>query len=557
MRSGIAGPGAWFRALTLLQKFSLLSLGWMVGTTIVGGAIAGRSAARSALRSEVGAYSEFLQALDREHGLAPALDEGDPAVRSARIAGALAALRGAPGVARIKVYDRRGTIVWSDEPRYNGLRFENRRLQRALQGEPAYELEVHRESEHRFEPADIGGLIELYLPLRRGAAGEILGVVEIYRDAGPLLAYLRTIRQTFWLIAAAGGLIVFLSMQVIVRGASTRLRQAERQLREYSARLEQKVQERTRQLEAANLSLMAASQHKSEFLAHMSHELRTPLNSILGFSEVLEDGMAGPLSDKQRRFVHNVRESGKHLLALINDILDLAKVEAGRIELHPEALAVEPMLEDVLTIVKGQAAKKHLTVGLEAAEDLPGLRADPIRLKQILFNLLSNAVKFTPDGGRVTVAARLVPAQPVNPATRPSGTVPDHPVAQRPDRPMARVPDPQSAGEWLKIRVTDTGIGIEPRDMPKLFREFVQLDNASVRKGEGTGLGLALTKKLVELHGGRIWAESAGEGRGSTFTVVLPVAGPAGPPDASAGAPLSGEDPRGRWEQPRNDRISG
>ncbi len=524
MRFGSAGPGAWFRALTLLQKFSLLSLGWMVGATIVGGAIAGRSAARSALRSEVGAYSEFLQALDREHGLAPALDEGDPAVRAARIAGALGVLRGAPGVARIKVYDRRGTVVWSDEPRYNGLRFENRRLQRALQGEPAYELEVHRESEHRFEPEEMGGLIELYLPLRRGAAGEILGVVEIYRDAGPLLAYLRTIRRTFWLIAAAGGLTIFLSMQVIVRGASTRLRQAERELREYSARLEQKVQERTRQLEAANLSLMAASQHKSEFLAHMSHELRTPLNSILGFSEVLEDGMAGPLNDKQRRFAHNVRESGKHLLALINDVLDLAKVEAGRIELHPEALAVEPMLEDALTIVQGQAAKKHLTVGLEAAEDLPGLWADPIRLKQILFNLLSNAVKFTPEGGRITVAARVQGA---------------------------------GDGEFVEIRVTDTGIGIEPGDMPKLFREFVQLDNASVRKGEGTGLGLALTRKLVELHGGRIWAESAGEGRGSTFTFVLPVAGPAGPPDASAGAPPSGEDPRGRWEQPPNDRISG
>jgi signal transduction histidine kinase len=263
---------------------------------------------------------------------------------------------------------------------------------------------------------------------------------------------------------------------------------------------------RTRELEGANRQLRAASRHKSEFLANMSHEIRTPLNSILGFSQLLLEQTASLLSEKQRRYLGHIHNSGQHLLQLINDILDLAKVEAGKTVLDPQVLRVAPLLEDILVIARGLANKKAQIIETQVAPDLPSLRADPVRFKQILFNLLSNAVKFTPERGTITLTARPV-TEDRRPATEP-------------------VPGPPSPVQWLELRVTDTGIGIKPEDLPRLFQEFVQLESASAARQEGTGLGLALTKRLVELHGGRIWAASPGEGQGSTFTVVLPFTGP-------------------------------
>jgi signal transduction histidine kinase/CheY-like chemotaxis protein len=262
--------------------------------------------------------------------------------------------------------------------------------------------------------------------------------------------------------------------------------------------LEATVEDRTRELKAANLQLAEASRQKSRFLANMSHELRTPLNSVIGFSDLLLEQTAGPLTEKQARFLTNIHNSGKHLLQLISDILDLSKVEAGKVVLQPEPLPVAATLEDILVIARGLAHKKAQTIEAQLDPELPPLQADPVRLKQILFNLLSNAIKFTPDGGRVTVTARRT----------------SHP------------------GEFVEIAVADTGIGIKADDLPRLFQEFVQLEAAATHHNEGTGLGLALTRRLVELHGGRIWAESLGEGRGSTFTVVLPFAGPGEAPES-------------------------
>jgi len=277
------------------------------------------------------------------------------------------------------------------------------------------------------------------------------------------------------------------------------------ELQQAALLLEAKVEDRTRALQAANAQLEEASRHKSEFLANMSHELRTPLNSIIGFSEFLQQQTVGPLTAKQARYVGHIQQSGKHLLQLINDILDLSKVEAGKFVLEPQALPVATTLEDILVIARGLAHQKAQSIELEIEPDLPPLQADPVRFKQILFNLLSNAVKFTPSQGRITLVARRASA----------------------------------AGELLEVCVTDTGIGIKAEDLPRLFQEFVQLEAAATKRHEGTGLGLALTKRLVELHGGRIRAESAGEGRGSSFTVLLPFGGPGGPPDASAGASSS------------------
>jgi signal transduction histidine kinase/integral membrane sensor domain MASE1 len=292
------------------------------------------------------------------------------------------------------------------------------------------------------------------------------------------------------------------------------------ELRLSAIQLGAKVEERTRQLQEAVQRAEELSRHKSEFLANMSHELRTPLSSVIGFAEVLVTRTVGPLNEKQVRFLTHILTAGRHLLGLIDEILDLAKVEAGKVVLKPEPLRVAATLEETLVLARGLAHEKHQTLQAEIAPDLPVLRADPVRFKQICFNLLSNAVKFTPEGGTITVTARTVARESARPALQPSEVPPDLPPAQSPELGLAE--------EWLEVRVTDMGIGIKPEDLPRLFQEFVQLEAQPTRGRGGTGLGLVLTRRLVELHGGRIWVESEGEEKGSTFTVALPFAGPEG-----------------------------
>lgn len=241
------------------------------------------------------------------------------------------------------------------------------------------------------------------------------------------------------------------------------------------------------ELQRKNAELERASRFKSEFLAGMSHEFRTPLNSILGFSEVLQDQAFGPLNERQARYVDHILTSGQHLLALINDLLDLSKIEAGKLALCSEEFPLSEALESIRTIVSPMAAKKGIMMGLQVDEGLSTISADPVRFKQIMYNLLSNAIKFTPEGGIVRISAV------------------------------------ESLGHLL-ISVSDTGIGIAPEDQERIFGEFQQVGSSPLKRGEGTGLGLTLTKRLVELHGGRIWVESA-VGKGSTFTFTLPLGG--------------------------------
>ena len=234
----------------------------------------------------------------------------------------------------------------------------------------------------------------------------------------------------------------------------------------------------------------SASTSKSEFLATMSHELRTPMNAIIGFSEILADMTFGALNQRQEKYVNNILTSGRHLLQLINDILDISKVEAGKMVLEPSTVNIKGLLEGSLVMIKEKAMKHGVNLELHVAEEVSGLdiRGDERKLKQIVFNLLSNAAKFTPGGGRIHVTA--------NAAT---------------------------AGSTIQISVADSGIGITTGDQERVFMEFEQIDSTYTRKQEGTGLGLALTKKLVALHGGRIWVESEGEGKGSTFSFTIPI----------------------------------
>ncbi|MEX2584607.1 MAG: PAS domain S-box protein [Gemmatimonadota bacterium] len=262
-------------------------------------------------------------------------------------------------------------------------------------------------------------------------------------------------------------------------------------------------------LQQKNVELEEASRMKSEFLANMSHELRTPLNAIIGFSELMKDGVVGDLSAQQLGFVGDIFNAGNHLLSLINDILDLSKVEAGKMELDLEEVSTRSLFTNSLTIIKEKAAQRHIQLVLEAGDDLGRIRVDVRKVKQVLYNLLSNAVKFTNDSGRVVLRAERVSSAEVGKTTG-SWIGRSFPAREN------------EFAEFLKISVTDDGIGISEKDMARLFQPFSQIDSGLARKFEGTGLGLAMVKLLTELHGGAITMESA-EGEGSCVTVWLPV----------------------------------
>ncbi len=284
-------------------------------------------------------------------------------------------------------------------------------------------------------------------------------------------------------------------------------------LRESYANLEQKVDDRThaladamQEVEAKSQQLEAVSQHKSEFLAHMSHELRTPLNAIIGFSEVLMEQTVGELNPKQRRYLSDILDSGLHLLSVINDILDLSKVEAGRMDLDVARFWLPETLEESLTMVREEASRRGILLDLNVDAEVGFFDGDERKVKQILFNLLSNAVKFTPNKGGVHLTA-------------------------------------EAADGEVRISVADTGVGIAPEDQESIFEEFYQARARSTEAMPGTGLGLPLAKRFVELHGGRIWVTSE-VAVGSTFIFALPLR-PRPEPEAEAEKQLAAAERTG------------
>lgn len=277
------------------------------------------------------------------------------------------------------------------------------------------------------------------------------------------------------------------------------LRKTRQALEQWNRELGRKVDIRTRELtdtnhrlEETNKELELANKHKSQFLANMSHELRTPLNAIIGFSEVLQDQVVGDLNDKQKRYVNNILNSGRHLLNLVNDVLDLSKVEAGRMELHCEPFDARVIISEVITQLSTLAAKNELEVLTDFDDNLVPLVADRGRFRQIMYNLVSNAIKFTPHNGKITVSSRIE-------------------CVETNDNPAS-----------FLFAVRDTGIGIAKEHQRTIFETFRQVDSSYSRQYQGTGLGLALTRKLIELHGGEIWVESE-IGKGSTFTFQIPL----------------------------------
>jgi PAS domain S-box-containing protein len=274
-------------------------------------------------------------------------------------------------------------------------------------------------------------------------------------------------------------------VSVIVRDVTDR-KQTELKIRAMHEEFTRELSATNQQLELRNREVERANRLKSEFLASMSHELRTPLHTIIGFSELLKEELEGPLNEKQRRFMDHIHQDSKHLLELINGILDLSKIEAGRLDLHPEQFDVAEALQEPLPSARALGAQKSIVIESLAPAGIV-VRADRTRFKEILYNLLSNAVKFTPNGGRIWIEAN-------------------------------------ESGGFAAISVTDTGLGIAAEEHQSIFQEFYQVGATTKGVREGTGLGLAITKRLVEQHGGAIEVESE-PGKGSRFTLTLPLAG--------------------------------
>jgi PAS domain S-box-containing protein len=361
----------------------------------------------------------------------------------------------------IMIYDSRGIVMFANKTAMSVLGSPTSNVI----GDPilSFVADYHRSDVEQKMRARLSGVVlaPYEIDIRTGSGGIITAILQ-----GVPISYRKE--------------PVVLVMVVNI----TERKQAEQKLQEAHRDLEKKVAERTRELSDANIRLQELDRLKSAFLATMSHELRTPLNSIIGFSGILLQELAGPLNEEQKKQLGMVSDSSEHLLALINDILDLSKIEAGQLKIAIEPFDIRPVLDKVVRTVRPMADAKHLALKVEVAPELGAVRADSRRVEQVLLNLLSNSIKFT-EQGSIRIACSL-------------------------------------QGDAILISVTDTGIGIKNEDLDKLFRPFTQVDTGLTRQHEGTGLGLSLSKKLVTLMGGTIGVESE-PGRGSTFSFTVPV----------------------------------
>ena len=347
------------------------------------------------------------------------------------------------------------------------------------------------------------GLSEVRIVAPRRVANFPFIVTPVVADTIYLKTWLRAL-YSIWLIAILNLILLFIFIKMIlnrnqqihneliqISKTESALRESQKIIENQNFELDSKVRERTLELEKnqirlqeSNLLLENANRHKSEFLANMSHELRTPLNSIIGFSELLKEKIFGDINPKQTEYVKNIYNSGKHLLDLINDILDLSKIESGEVNVFREIFSLNKAIQSCVAIVSERVKKNKLKLHVYISEGENLIYADERKMKQILLNLLTNAVKFTPEGGEIVVQA-------------------------------------ESTEAGIQVMVKDSGIGIDPKDQEKIFEEFKQVENNYTRKLEGTGLGLAIVKRLIDLQNGWLKLDSA-LGEGSSFTFFIP-----------------------------------
>jgi signal transduction histidine kinase len=333
----------------------------------------------------------------------------------------------------------------------------------------------------------------------------VVSIVYIYFSDRILEVVLQTPHLITMVQTYKGTAFVAVSSTLVFYLAWKRHREYERVL----SGLDAKVKERTAVLENAKLLAESANRAKSEFIANMSHELRTPLNAIIGFSEAMMNEVYGPVNERHREYLHDILVSGENLLSLINDILDLSKIESGTKELDIREFSLKELITSAVGMLKEKATAHGIKLEYAVDADVHVIRADQRKLKQIVVNLLSNAIKFTPDGGSVTVKARRLTGQEVMMTGR--------------EVPGLAAANPEYS-DAIEVSVTDTGIGIAGDDLPKLFQPFQQLGSPYDKAYGGVGLGLFLTKRLVELHKGSIWAESE-KGKGTRFVFLVPIQG--------------------------------